>query len=158
MRDFIFFFEFDHTTVTFRLWNIPWLIKQLEVWRIVVPFISSICVLYIEGKCSICRFAGRASSKFLFLDRKWAKIVLVSLSGQKSNSEDRRCNIALHSGLFCTFASLRRLTKQPPASFLISVKERRTQTWITSYYCLICKTNQNSLYWINYRVNVRRRF
>ena len=67
------------------------------------------------------RYEVSLSSEFWFLGRKSTRNVLVSLSGQNSNSEDRCSSNALHSGRFCTFASFRRYTKQPPASFLISV-------------------------------------
>lgn len=110
--------------------------KQLELLWTISSLISRFCVLYIEDKRSMCMFAGKASSDCRFLDREWTRNILISLSGQNSNSEDCCWSISLHSGLFCNSASSSKFTKQPPAFFLNSSKLKEKKQMKVFQLCL----------------------
>ena len=120
------FFTKRTLTATFLLWNMPWFTKQVELLLMVVSLISSVWVLYFLERCLMCCIVSSSPCWFSFLFKKWIRNVLVSTSGQNRAFSQWLWTIALHSGISCTFGSLRRFTKLPPASVLISMEENNT--------------------------------
>lgn len=113
-------------SITFLLWNIPLWIKQFwPVW-ILSLLISSDWALYSEHdiKWLMWRSAETTSCTSRVLRRKLTSKVLVLLWGQKNSCKALCSTIVLHSNLVRRLSiftrSLRRFTKQLPASFMIS--------------------------------------
>ena len=126
------FFTKRTLTATFFLWNMPWFTKQVELLLMVVSLISSVWVLCIQERCLMCCIVSSSTCRFVFLFKKWVRNVLVTTSGQNRAFSDWLWTMALHSGVFCTFGSLRRYTKLLPASVLISVIENNT--WMSRFW------------------------